>query len=140
MRDMYATRTTGTREWAPASHVDVIHSIYMLVTSGTPIPPWVRLACMTSETLSFPWDDPRNPKVRCIHWETSPRPGPAAAKHATLDREQQATDEGSLDDFAHLCKGGSEGGAFAEEGANRGLAFLHLYRPPPVEVGRGTGE
>ena len=45
---------------------------------------------------------------------------------AALDREQQAADEGSLYDFAHLCKGRSKGGAFAEEGANRGLGFLHL--------------
>ena len=33
---MYAARTAGTWEWAPASHVDVIHSIYMLMTSWTP--------------------------------------------------------------------------------------------------------
>ena len=137
MRDMYAARTTGTWEWAaPASHVDVIHSIYMLVTSGTPNPPWARLACITSETLPFLWDDPRKPRVRCIHWETIPRTRSSKWPNwdAALDREQQATDEGPLDDFAHLCKGGSEGGAFAKEGANRGFEFLHLYRPPPIGV------
>ena len=59
---------------------------------------------------------------------------------AALDREQQAADEGSFNDFAHLCEGRSEGGAFAEEGANRGLEFLHLHRPPPVGVGCRSGE
>jgi hypothetical protein len=39
MRDIYASRTTGTWEWPPASHVEVMHSMYMLMPSGTPIPP-----------------------------------------------------------------------------------------------------
>ena len=73
MGDMYAAQTTGTSEWAPASHVDVMHSMHILTTSGTPIPPCVRLVCMTSEALSFPCEDPRRPRVRCIHWEMSPR-------------------------------------------------------------------
>ena len=81
MRDMYAARTAGTWEWAPASHVAVIHSIYMLVTSGTPIPPWVRLVCMaTSETLPFPSEDPCRPRLRCIHWEMSPRTRPSSGQ------------------------------------------------------------
>ena len=53
--------------------MEVMHSIYMLVMSGTPNPPWARLVCMASETLSFPYADPRRPRVRCIHREISPR-------------------------------------------------------------------
>ena len=42
VRGKYACRTTGTCECAPASQVDAMHSIYMLVMSGIPSPPHVR--------------------------------------------------------------------------------------------------
>jgi hypothetical protein len=48
---------------------------------------------------------------------------------AALGREQEAADEGSLNDFTHLRKGRPEGGAFVEEGEHRRLQFFSFVRP-----------
>ena len=73
IREKYACRTTGTCECAPASQVDAMHSIYMLIISGIPSPPHARGVCITSATLSLPVADPRKPRVRCIHCDVRPR-------------------------------------------------------------------
>ena len=72
IRDKYACRTAGTCECAPASQVDAMHSMYMLMMSGIPSPPHVRGVCMISATLSLPVADPRKPRVRCIHCDVRP--------------------------------------------------------------------
>ena len=72
IRNMYACRTTGTCECAPASNVDAMHSMYMLVMPGIPSPPHVLFVCITPATLSLPVADPRKPRVRCIHCDVRP--------------------------------------------------------------------
>ena len=66
MRDRYACRTTGTCECAPASQVDAMHSIYILMISGIPSPPHARGVCITPATLSLPVADVPEDNIRYV--------------------------------------------------------------------------
>jgi hypothetical protein len=85
------------------------------------------MACSTgSEPTSITTASMASACVKTV--ETEAR---EADTSTALGRGQKTAYEGPLNDFAHLRKGWSEGGAFVEEGAYRRPQFVDLYSPSP---------